>query len=127
MGLFKSDKNLAAILEELKSENADLLERVSKAEACVEEKLRAIADLQAVHSASGDEIKAKDAEIAELKAKLANPPAAYADASEGKADAVAEGGESSSMTWAEALKAMGGDYVAARRAHPALWQSSLKK
>ena len=99
MGLFKTDKNLAAILDELKSENAELLERVAQAEACVEEKLRALTDMQVLHSAACEQIEAKDAEIAELKAKLANPPAAYADASEGKADAVAEGGEGSQETY----------------------------
>ena len=44
-------------------------------------------------------VSAKDEEIAELKSKLANPPAAYADASEGKAAAVAEGGEAQASYW----------------------------
>jgi len=93
MGLFKSDKNLAAILEEIKAENGELKERVASAEACVEEKITALADLQNLHTQAVADNSAKDAEIAELKAKLANPPAAYADATEGKAASVAEGGE----------------------------------
>ena len=106
MGLFKTDKNLAALLDELKSENAELTERVSAAEACVEEKVRALTDLQTLHAQAVAAIDAKEtaiaeatATIADLQAKLANPAAAYADATEGKADAVAEGGEGSQETY----------------------------
>jgi chromosome segregation ATPase len=104
MGLFNTDKNLAEQLAELVAANAELTDRVSAAEACAEEKIQALAaaiderdkDRQA-HAASlaeyAEAVTAKDSEIEDLKAKLANPPAAYADATEGVSGAVAEGGD----------------------------------
>lgn len=143
MGLFKSDKNLADQLADLTAANADLLARVEAAEATVGEKIDAVAALEKAQAEAADQAKAQadaaqadiaaketalaeaSAKIAELEAKLANPPAAYAHATEGSGKPIAEGGEGGAMSWAEAVKSCGGDYVAARKSHPDVWKAQF--
>ena len=116
--MLKKDAKIAELIEAKDTTIAELTARIEAAEGVVEEKLEIIkgleasvaekdAQIEAFETSHAEAIEAKDAEISELsaakdesaakieelEAKLANPPAAYQHATEGKDGAVAEGGE----------------------------------
>lgn len=149
MGLFGSEKNLAAQLTEAQARVAELEGQLNDARAACEDATKArqeiesagaklAEELSAAKSAAqaaaaaqeAAEIRATLAEAAEkeLAAKLANPGEAYQDASKGREKALAEGsadaGDSIS-TWEQALAACGGSYTGARRKFPAAYAAFM--
>lgn len=151
MGFGGKDKNLAEQLKESQARTSELEGQLTEAQKQVSDATAKIGDLEGQVAAKQQDLDAAaakateaaqalaaaedratkaEAKSADLEKKLSSPGDAYSHASEGKKTPVAEGGAEGSespSTWAEALKAEGGNYVAARRKHPEAFESQFKK
>jgi septal ring factor EnvC (AmiA/AmiB activator) len=151
MGFGGSSKNLAQQLNESQARVSELEGQYNAAQAQVQESGAKIVELEAQVAQAKQDLEAAgasaeaaavalaaaegraataEATVGDLEKKLANPGEAYGHATAGKPTPVPEGGVDASdapRTWAEALKAEGGDYVAARKKHPEAFASQFKK